>query len=66
MDSIISGKMTAELIGGVSDINTANGDMLFENGMDHIGAVAAAPSSMSIIMHGIFRTAVSSPYSLEM
>ncbi|CDA96753.1 transcriptional regulator AraC family [Bacteroides sp. CAG:709] len=33
MDSIISGKMTAELIGGVSDINTANGDMLSENGM---------------------------------
>lgn len=28
MDSIISGKMTAELVGGVSDINTANGDML--------------------------------------
>lgn len=33
MDSIISGKMTAELIDGVSDINTANGDMLSENGM---------------------------------
>lgn len=33
MDSIISGKMTAELVGGVSDINTANGDMLSENGM---------------------------------
>ena len=33
MDSIISGKMTAELIEGVSDINTANGDMLSENGM---------------------------------
>lgn len=33
MDSIISGKMTAELIVGVSDINTANGDMLSENGM---------------------------------
>lgn len=33
MDSIISGKMTAELIGGVSEINTANGDMLSENGM---------------------------------
>lgn len=33
MDSIISGKMTAELIVGVSDINTAKGDMLSENGM---------------------------------
>ncbi len=33
MDSIISGKMTAELVEGVSDINTANGDMLSENGM---------------------------------
>lgn len=33
MDSIISGKMTAELIAGVSDINTAKGDMLSENGM---------------------------------
>ena len=33
MDSIISGKMTVELIEGVSDINTANGDMLSENGM---------------------------------
>ena len=33
MDSIISGKMTAELIEGVSVINTAKGDMLSENGM---------------------------------
>ena len=33
MDSIISGKMTAELIVGVSDINTTKGDMLSENGM---------------------------------
>lgn len=33
MDSIISGEMTAKLIEGVSDINTANGDMLSENGI---------------------------------
>ena len=33
MDSIISGEMTAELIEGAADINTASGDMLSENGI---------------------------------